>query len=413
MFVPFSGKLFLFAVTALFIFTTVPVSAHDLAMGGSRWCFGKNGIQAAIELGSGLIAEIKGIKEGGYYLGGGEGVAPDLMVTDSLIDEQLQQMATGIIQPYIDEKLSISINGKVHPVKVNKIAREGILWKIWLSVDDISFNKYENKVKIDYQLLFNETDNAHVNVGFLYLYDATADSVQKVFDHDRPSTQTNFDHNATSWEVFLNNTENGLALVDKTASPVAGTGSVWANAGQFISLGVEHILIGYDHIAFLLALIVIGLSFKEALKIITAFTVAHSVTLLLAALQIVSLNSRFVEIVIALSICYVAVENLLVKKVKYRWILTFVFGLIHGFGFASVLQDFIRGKSNLVLSVLSFNIGVEVGQLMILIVMLPVLYLLRNKFEFRRVTAVTSVAILIMGFTWLIERLFDLELLWF
>ena len=176
-------------------------------------------------------------------------------------------------------------------------------------------------------------------------------------------------------------------------------------------LGIEHILTGYDHIAFLLALIVIGLSIREVLKIITAFTIAHSITLLLAATQVVSLNSRIVESVIAFSICFVALENLFKKKVNYRWLVTFGFGLVHGFGFASVLQELIVGKSNLLVSVVSFNLGVEIGQLMIFLVLLPVLYLLKNMVEFRKVTVGVSLAIFLLGFTWLIERGFNLKLL--
>ena len=187
--------------------------------------------------------------------------------------------------------------------------------------------------------------------------------------------------------------------------------SIWSTIGSFILLGIEHILTGYDHIAFLIGLIVIGLSFRDVIKIITAFTVAHSITLLLAALQIISLNSRFVESVIAISICYIALENIFRKKVKYRWLITFCFGLVHGFGFASALQELIVGKTNLVLSVVSFNFGVEMGQLMIFFILLPVLYLLKQKMEFRKITAGVSLAIFLLGFTWLIERLFDLKLI--
>jgi hydrogenase/urease accessory protein HupE len=453
--VPLFRKLFLFVITILLTLITGPVFAHDALLGGSKWCFGKDRILFTIELGSSLFPEIRGIKESGRDL-------------DGLADEQLQEIA-GIVQPYIDEKLSISINGKAHPVKVNKLVREGTLWKIWLSVDDIAFNNPENPVKIDYRLLFAETNNEHVNVAFLYMSDAAADAVQKVFDYSHPESQYSFQNNAPAWEFSIkgaaragansltdgtaftgsagkntsvpdkiindpvqnggikNSSSSRKSAADNSAeSPINSGGkenglvsnkpagmSVWTAAGQFISLGIKHILAGYDHIAFLLALIVIGLSFKEVLKIVTAFTAAHSITLLLAALQIVSLNSRFVEIVIALSICYVALENLFKKKVNYRWLVTFGFGLIHGFGFASVLQEFIAGKSNLVLSVLSFNIGVEIGQLMIFLVMMPVLYLLKSKFAFRNITAAASVAIFMMGFTWLVERVFNLKLLSF
>lgn len=98
---------------------------------------------------------------------------------------------------------------------------------------------------------------------------------------------------------------------------------------------------------------------------------------------------------------------------NYRWLITFGFGLIHGFGFASALQELIVGKSNLLLSVLSFNMGVEIGQLMIVFAVLPVLYLLKKKVDFRIVTAGTSAAIFFLGFTWLIERLLDLRILGF
>ena len=202
--------------------------------------------------------------------------------------------------------------------------------------------------------------------------------------------QTTFDANAKVWEFSIKGPANAPAAAHEPGSPVVNNGdaaishnpaqgSVLNAVREFIPLGIEHIWTGYDHIAFLLALIVIGLSLKEALKIITAFTVAHSITLLLAAMQIVSLGSRFVESVIALSICYVAVENILKKKVHYRWLIAFGFGLIHGFGFASALQELIAGQANLLLSVLSFNAGVEIGQLTIVCTMLPLLYLLRKN----------------------------------
>ena len=201
--------------------------------------------------------------------------------------------------------------------------------------------------------------------------------------------------------------------VPEPISQVTPEASAWTTIRQFVPLGIEHILTGYDHIAFLLAIIVIGLSIREVLKIITAFTIAHSITLLLAAMEIIRLNSRFVESVIAFSICYVAVENMFKKKANYRWLIAFGFGLIHGFGFASALQELIVRKANLLLSVLSFNAGVEMGQLMVFFVMLPVLYLLNRLIAFRVVTVCTSVGIFAIGFTWLVERLFNLKLLWF
>ncbi len=303
-------------------------------------------------------------------------------------------MATGIIQPYINEKLSVSVDDRSYPVKVDKIEREGTLWKIWLRVSDINFDWQDKKVKIDYRLLFEETKNDHVNIGYIYFSDADDDSVQKVFDYTQPDLQYTFDSKNTVWE---------FSVKSKAAA-------LWSSIYTFLLLGIKHILTGYDHILFLVALIVIGLSTREAIKIITSFTVAHSITLLLAAMQVVTLNSKFVESVIALSICYVALENLLAKQVNYRWLVTFIFGLIHGFGFASVLQEFIAGKSNLVLSVVSFNVGVEMGQLMIFLIILPVLQLMRKKFDTRRITVVASTVIFILGLIWFVERVFNLQL---
>lgn len=367
---------------ASFLLIATPVFAHELNLGGSKWSIGKDRILFTIELGSSLFPQISGIKE----------LGPDL---DSLTGEQLREMASGIIQPYINEKLSVSVNDRSYPVTVDRIEREGTLWKIWLRIGEISFDQQDNKVKIDYRLLFEETKNDHVNIGYIYFSDTDADSVQKVFDYTHPDLQYTFDSNNTVWE---------FSVKSKAAA-------LWSSIYTFLLLGIKHILTGYDHILFLVALIVIGLSTREAIKIITSFTVAHSITLLLAAMQVVTLNSKFVESVIALSICYVALENLFAKQVNYRWLATFIFGLIHGFGFASVLQEFIAGKSNLVLSVVSFNVGVEVGQLMILLIILPVLQLMRKKFDIRRITIIASAVIFTLGLIWLVERVFNLQLL--
>jgi hydrogenase/urease accessory protein HupE len=465
--------------------TAVPAHCHNLPMGGSRWCLGKNGIIANIDLNQNLVSEIKGVKEGHFDL-------------ESSSDEQLRRIAAEILQPYINRRLTLSVNGRAYPVTVDKLVRNGnnSLYTIWLSIHGIHFDKPENALKIEYRLLFEETNNTHLNMAFLYKTDATGTALQKVFDYSPPEGQFNFASSSPVWALSVAGAAPVPAIMPTSAAvplPVAGAGlntkrqhaaaqrgvsalkapdkrpatsarggvatpaqaahsaasvvsessrngqnrdtreglpvsdtaaghvpegrakgdtpSIGATIGTFIRLGIEHILTGYDHIAFLIGLIVIGLSFREVLKIITAFTIAHSITLLLAALQVISLNSRFVESVIAFSICYIALENLFRKEVRYRWVITFCFGLVHGFGFASALQELIVGKSNLILPVLSFNFGVETGQLMIFFVLLPVMYLLRQKMEFRKVTVGVSMAIFIFGFTWLVERLFDLRLI--
>ncbi len=185
--------------------------------------------------------------------------------------------------------------------------------------------------------------------------------------------------------------------------------SVLEQAFTFVKLGVEHIFLGFDHILFLIGLILLGGRLRELVKIVTAFTVAHSVTLSLAALDVVTLPSRWIEAGIALSIAYVACENFFLKNVSYRWILAFGFGLVHGFGFANVLRELGLPARGLVSSLLSFNVGVEVGQLCIVAVLLPgVLWMTRKGYN-RVVVPVVSFAILACGIGWFVERAFGLS----
>jgi len=387
----FKKVLFLsLSILLLLVSLTIPAAAHNEMMAATKWFFSKDAVTAEMELGFPLLAEIKGIKGGNFRI-------------ESCSDDQFDKIVADVIQPYVDKKLSLSVNGKLYPIKVTKIDRNsGVLWKMRLAAKDVGFSEPVNQVKIDYQLFFEELEDTHINVSYAYRSDAAADKAQKTDGEAEPLVKNIFDVNTSVWELSLQGPAFRHTAVQK---------SFWATVGLFIVLGIKHILSGYDHIAFLLALIVIGLSFKDVIKIITAFTIAHSITLLLAALQIISLNSRFVEIVIALSICYVALENLFRKEVNYRWILTFGFGLIHGFGFASILQELILERANLLSSVVSFNVGVEIGQIMIFLVVLPILHLLNKRFEYYKVCMGTSVAIFITGFAWLIERVFQLKFL--
>jgi hypothetical protein len=178
-------------------------------------------------------------------------------------------------------------------------------------------------------------------------------------------------------------------------------------AGSFFPLGIEHILSGYDHLLFLLALILRGGNLVQLLKTITGFTVAHSVTLALAALDVVTLPAVFVEAVIALSIAYVAAENLFPRyAISRRWAVSFVFGLVHGFGFSSVLREIGLPKENLLVSLLNFNLGVEVGQAVVVLMIVPVLIRLRRtRWEPKAVTAVSAL-ILAFGLVLFAERIF-------
>ncbi|MEW6303046.1 MAG: HupE/UreJ family protein [Verrucomicrobiota bacterium] len=176
---------------------------------------------------------------------------------------------------------------------------------------------------------------------------------------------------------------------------------------KFLKLGIGHIFLGYDHICFLIALIVVS-RLKELVLIVTSFTIAHSITLILATLQIVNLPTRLVETGVAATIIYVAVENLWIKDTRHRWILTFFFGLIHGFGFANVLRDMGLPSTGLVRCLLSFNVGVELGQLAIVLLLLPISVGLAKWQHGRKATLGLSIVLALFGAAWFVDRAFAL-----
>jgi hydrogenase/urease accessory protein HupE len=185
----------------------------------------------------------------------------------------------------------------------------------------------------------------------------------------------------------------------------------WEQFTQYLWLGVAHILHGYDHVAFLLALLFVR-RFMDLLKIITAFSVAHTLTLALAALGVVSLPSRLVESIIAASIVYVAAENLWrTAKPSHRWRITFAFGLVHGFGFATVLRELGLPADGLVRSLLAFNLGVELGQIAIAAVCWPLLAWIEPRPWSARVRIITSSVLLIFGAAWMIDRAFGMRVM--
>ena len=190
----------------------------------------------------------------------------------------------------------------------------------------------------------------------------------------------------------------------ETIEVLTGWAGLARRAGRFLVLGVEHILTGYDHLAFLLGLIILGGALKSLVGVVSSFTIAHSLTLVLATLDLVILPTRFVEAAIALSICYVALENMFVREVRYRWVITFFFGLIHGFGFSNVLREMQLPRSGLAVSLFSFNLGVEVGQLAILLLLFPaVLYLGRRRWQSVAINLVSALMLGLGGF-WFVQR---------
>lgn len=203
--------------------------------------------------------------------------------------------------------------------------------------------------------------------------------------------------------------------------------SRWAESMQFIHEGIWHIWLGFDHVLFLLALLLPAVLMRaegrwqavhdfssvcwNVFSIVTAFTVAHSLTLSLAALDVVRLPSRLVESTIAASVVLAGLGNLFPTMMSRRWMVAFGFGLIHGFGFAAVLMDLGLPHNSLLLSLVSFNVGVEIGQLVIVAAFLPLAYLIRHTWSYPKLVLTGgSLAVIAIALVWFTERAFDLQL---
>ena len=178
-----------------------------------------------------------------------------------------------------------------------------------------------------------------------------------------------------------------------------------SSAVAYFRIGVEHILLGTDHLLFLLALILVGGTVRSVLGVVTAFTLAHSVTLALAATGLLAPPASIIEPAIALSIAYVGFENFFVSDARRRWRITAPFGLIHGFGFAGALAEIGLPQGQVPLALGLFNLGVEAGQIGVLAIALPIVLLLRRSAWFRSVgVRALSAGVVAVGLFWFVQR---------
>jgi hydrogenase/urease accessory protein HupE len=228
--------------------------------------------------------------------------------------------------------------------------------------------------------------------GPLFAYDPLHETYLNVYVDGALTRQEVLDHEHTSLEV---------------AGPPQSIGTV---ARTFMLQGIRHIFIGPDHILFIIGLLLLGGTMGRLLKIVTAFTIAHSITLALATFQIVNPSPRIIEPAIALSIVAVGIENLVAQRRQrdVRAMLAFAFGFIHGFGFASVLREFGLPREALGVALASFNVGVEVGQACIVLAVAPLLWLSRAHSPRlgRRIVMAGSACVILAGSYWLVQRVF-------
>jgi hydrogenase/urease accessory protein HupE len=226
----------------------------------------------------------------------------------------------------------------------------------------------------------------------MFPYDPVHQTFVNVYEGDELRTQAILSKDRQQLDYFAGTRQGTMAVIRK-----------------FAASGVHHILIGPDHLLFLIGLLLLGGSLRQLVLVVTAFTAAHSVTLSLAALNIVTPPAWIIEPAIALSIVYVGADNLTVRggRDMRAWI-AFAFGLIHGFGFANVLREMDLPARALGWSLFSFNLGVELGQLVVVVAVASVLAAIRARSETagRRLAIAGSVVVIAAGTFWFVERVF-------
>jgi len=313
-----------------------------------------------------------------------EAFAPMDSDLDAEVTDAEREAAKPAIAKLLTEQLSITIDGKEYPP-----AGSG-------------------------QVAYDDQNNAHVE----FIYPAAPKQsllLQSKFlaqlpdGHQQYLTLRNAEGKILNEKMLRKHDDQfSLELTTKIDNPQTEQYSWLITFTDFFKLGVEHILSGYDHLLFLFALLAVTHSFWPALKIITFFTIAHSITLACAGLNIIELPSSIVEPVIALTIIYVALENVVRgDHPKGRQWLTFGFGLIHGFGFASVLREMgiSSGETGILMPLLSFNLGIETGQITVAAIVLPLIWWINNNVLIaEKLLKGCSLSVSLMGAYWLLQR---------
>lgn len=303
---------------------------------------------------------------------------PSLLVFDSNKDKQLSldelNSQRSSVEQYLRTHLQIEVaSERLEPtlISMEKTEETGIpavLFKL-----RFTSKSYVESFTVQYTLLFDDVDPMHTNFAFISQGD---DIDQAIFD-----------------------TTNRTYHFEPLVKP-----NMLSSVFRYFVLGIKHIVTGYDHLLFLLSLIIVATRLSDIVRIVTAFTIAHSITLFLAATGQIHMNSRWIESGIALTIAYVAIENPFLKSTKLRWLITFCFGLVHGLGFAGAISEIGLPEKYLISSLLSFNVGVETGQLAIVLIVLPLLLRLQKLHWYRKLVIGVSAIIFVIAAYWFLQR---------
>ena len=294
---------------------------------------------------------------------------------DRLLDPRLIDREVAAIVALLSPRLAVAADGR--PLRAE-----------WSGVEILT-ERQSLRVHVRYPLA--GPPGAITVTAAMFPYDPAHETFINIYE-GQALTQAIVDRNHSRFEYFAGTGQGALAVMRK-----------------FIPAGIHHILIGPDHLLFLFGLLLLGGSVRQLAVVVTSFTVAHSVTLSLAALNIVTPPVRIIEPAIALSIVYVGADNLLVRNGRdvRAWI-AFVFGFIHGFGFANVLREMDLPARALGWSLFSFNLGVEIGQLLVVLTVASALRVVSARSEAvgRRLAFAGSIVVIVAGTFWFIQRVF-------
>lgn len=304
-------------------------------------------------------------------------VAHDLNIADSerLLDPAFASQQSRAFAALVASRLSIGADGRV-------------LDPEWSTLDVIADRQ---SVRLHARYRVSSMPGTVTVDAALFPYDSAHQTFLNMYE-SAALTQAILDRGRTRFEYFAGTRQGALAVIRK-----------------FVPAGIHHILIGPDHLLFLVGLLLLGGSIRQLAAVVTAFTIAHSITLSLAALNLVTPPARIIEPAIALSIVYVGADNLLVREGRdvRAWI-AFAFGFIHGFGFASVLREMELPARALGWSLFSFNVGVEIGQLLVVVTVAAALKAVRARSEAvgQRLAFAGSLVVIAAGTFWFVQRVF-------
>lgn len=412
-------RLFLIMLGISVFLQPFQASAHSGSIGYSEITIKENVIDYDLYLLADLVGGLLGMDEN-----------QDGYMTEDEVDHSKES-----IEKLVKNNLQITSSGEAPEVTVNKIEQtERWNYSMFYIDLDFSFSNPVTEYTIQYNIFFDGIDRNHQNFMTVKQDGTTSEHVitannnvikglaggngeetaeteaeaSPAVNQEETETANNEVDEIGKEEEQEEKEENTEEAVSTSSGEQGNNGSGAAGFVDYLVLGMTHIWGGIDHLLFIVGLLLMRGSVKEYAKILTAFTVGHSLTLGLAAMKILIIPGSIIEPLIALSIVYIAIENIWAKKrgdssFKGRWILVFFFGLIHGFGFAGFLAGKLEGT--FVLPLLSFNLGVEIGQIAVLAVLFPVIYYMRKLRYQTQIMYSASALVSLFGLYWLIERL--------